>query len=522
MNKFYITTSIAYTNSVPHVGFALELLQADVLARHNRLIGKDVFFLTGTDEHGKKNAEAAEEAGLTPKQFVDQIATQYQKLTSVLNISNDDFIRTTDQKRHWPGAQKFWLKIKNSGDLYKAKYEGLYCIGHEAFIKLSELKNGVCPLHGQKPQTIEEENWFFKLTKYKEQLKNILEKGEVKIYPANKTNEALGMLEGLEDISFSRSRKDLSWGIPVPDDPESTYYVWVEALSNYISAIGYSSDSEKFKKYWPADVHLIGKDILKFHAIYWPAMLLSAGLPLPKSVFVHGFITVDGEKMSKTIGNVVDPFELIKKYGIDPVRYYLLREIPSSDDGDFSYKKLEERYNGDLANNLGNLVSRVAKLIETKLEGELVFEERFLDDEVKRRVSEAGESCEKAINEFKLHEALAKIWELFAYANVYIDENKPWRPAAEIALPLAASPLCPNGTLCQKTGINIGTGTPEHFLKTMTSLVYLIINAAKMVEPFLPETAEKIFKTFGYDKNKKDLNGLEFEVTQIEALFPRI
>ena len=494
MSKFYITTSIAYTNAPPHIGYALELVEADVLARHHRSLGDETFFLTGTDEHGAKIARAAESDGKEPQEFADSIAAKFAELAKVLNISNDFFIRTTDRANHWPGVLKIWETIKSSGDLYKGEYEGLYCVGHEAFIKKSELQNGACPDHQTKPEKIKEENFFFKLTKYKKQLKKAYEDGIIKIKPTSRTNEVLAMLEDSEDVSFSRPSKDLKWGIPVPGDDTQTIYVWADALTNYLSALGYGRNDD-FKKFWPADVHVIGKDILRFHAIIWPAMLLSAGLELPKSIFVHGFITVDGEKMSKTVGNVVDPFELVKKYGIDPVRYFLFREIPSSEDGDFSYKKLEERYNGDLANNLGNLVSRVAKLIETKLEGELDFEEKFLDGEVKRRVSEAGESCEKAIAEFKLHEALAKIWELFAYANVYVDENKPWADVGD---------------------------HPEHFLKTMTSLVYLIINATKMVEPFLPETAEKIFKTFGYDGKSKELEGYKFAVAKVESLFPRL
>ncbi len=494
MSKFYITTAISYTNAPPHIGHALELVETDVLARHHRLLGDETFFLTGTDEHGAKIARAAERDGKEPQEFTDSIAAKFAELAKVLNISNDFFIRTTDQTNHWPGVLKIWEAIKSSGDLYKGEYEGLYCVGHEAFIKKSELQDGVCSDHQTEPEKIKEENYFFKLTKYKKQLKKAYEDGIIKIKPASRTNEILAMLEDSEDISFSRPSKDLKWGIPVPEDKTQTIYVWADALTNYLSAIGYGRNDD-FKKFWPADVHVIGKDILRFHAIIWPAMILSAGLELPKSIFVHGFITADGEKMSKTIGNVIDPFELVKKYGIDPVRYYLLREIPSTEDGDFSYKKLEDRYNGDLANNLGNLVSRVAKLIETKLEGELVFEKRFLDGEIEKEVADAKDACDKKIGEFKLHEALAAIWDLLGRANRYVDDNRPWADAGD---------------------------HPEHFLKTMTTLVYLIINSAKLFQPFLPETAEKIFKTFGYDGNKKDLNGLEFEVARIEALFPRI
>lgn len=492
-NKFYITTAIPYPNGKPHVGFGLEILQADVLARYHRLRGEDVWFLTGTDEHGLKVFRSAQEEGISFQEYVDRNSAEFAKLKSVLNISYDDFIRTTNRKRHWPGAQKLWRE--NAGDIYLKEYEGLYCIGCEGFVTEKELVEGLCPEHKIKPEQVKEKNYFFRLTKYRKKIGELIKSGELKILPESRGREILNLLKDSDDFSVSRPIEKISWGIPVPDDPTQVQYVWYDALANYITAIGFGRDEENFKKWWPADIHLIGKGILRFHAIYWPAMLLAAGLPLPKSIYVHGYVSIDGEKISKSLGNVVSPEEAVSKYGIDPVRYYLLREIPSDEDGDFSYKKLEARYNGDLANNLGNLVSRVAKLIETKIEDELVFEEKFLDDEIKRRVAEAGENCEKAIAEFKLHEALAKIWELFAYANVYVDENKPWADVGD---------------------------HPEHFLKTMTSLAHLIINATKMVEPFLPETAEKIFKTFGYDGKSKELEGYKFAVVKTESLFPRI
>lgn len=480
--KFYITTSIAYTNSAPHCGYLLELLQADALARYHRTLGEKVWFLTGTDEHGKKNAAAAQAAGQTAQQFVDEIAGQFKRLAKVFNVSNDDFIRTSDRQRHWPIVVELWQKLGRAGDLYKAEYEGLYCVGHESFVKPSELINGLCPLHQTKPEVIKEENWFFKLTKYKDQLKKILSGGQLRIVPENRVKEVLQILDDLEDVSFSRPRKDLTWGIPVPGDNSQTIYVWADALINYLSA----------KNFWPADVHLIGKDILRFHAIIWPAMLLSVGLPLPRSIYVHGFITAGGKKISKSLGNVIDPFRLVKKYGVDPVRYYLLREIPSNEDGDFSETKLVERYNGDLANNLGNLVSRTAKLIETKLNGELIFEKKFLAKAVKTKIATGQAAYEKYIADFKLHEALGQVWELFTYANGYIDANKPW----------AAT-------------------DPAHLLKTLTGAAALLTVGAKLLWPFLPETAEKIFKIFGQDKPIKDLRDVKFRVTKTVPLFPK-
>lgn len=497
VNKFYITTPIYYVNSKAHIGHAFTSVVADVLARYHRQLGDDTFFLTGVDEHGAKIARAAEAAGMAPHEFTGKMSELFKHLSPAINISNDYFIRTTDQEIHWPGVFKIWGVLEAKGDLYKGEYKGLYCVGHEAFIKKSELKDGVCSDHQTKPEKIKEENYFFKLSKYKKRIKKAYESGAIVIKPASRTNEVLAMLKDSEDVSFSRPSKDLKWGIPVPGDETQKIYVWADALTNYLSAIGYGRN-ENWGKFWPADVHVIGKDILRFHAIIWPAMLLSAGLELPRSLFVHGFITVEGQKMSKTIGNVVDPVELVKKYGIDPVRYYLLREIPSTEDGDFSYRKLKDRYNGDLANNLGNLVSRVAKLIETKLEGELNFDNKFLDKEVNQKITTTGEAYRKSIEEFKLHEALTHIWGLFTFANAYIDENKPW---ADIAR------------------------HPEHFLQTLTSVIAVIINGAKLLEPFLPETTEKICGTFGFKLFAGDINklgGQKFVVTKTESLFPRL
>jgi len=493
VNKFYITTPIFYVNDKPHIGHAFTMVAADVLARYHRALGDETFLLTGTDEHGAKIAKAAQKHNESPREFADKISSSFSGLAKGLNISNNFFIRTTDKKNHWPGVVKIWEAIKSKGDLYEDEYEGLYCVGHEAFMKKSDLRDGICPDHQTEPEKIKEKNIFFKISKYKNEIKKAYESGAIVIRPASRTNEVLAMLEDSEDLSFSRPRSDLKWGIPVPGDETQTIYVWADALTNYLSAIGYGRD-EEWHKWWPADSHVIGKDILRFHGIIWPAMLLSAGLELPKSLLVHGFITVENQKMSKTIGNVIDPNILIEKYGIDPVRYYLLREIPSTEDGDFSYKKLEDRYNGDLANNLGNLVSRVAKLIETKLDGELNFDDKFLGGEVASKISETEEKHRKAIDDFRLHESLSQIWELFGFANAYIDTHKPWEADQE----------------------------PGHLLKTITSVMAIIIKGSRWLEPFLPETAVKIFEAFGFDGKTKDLNGQKFEVIKVESLFPRL
>lgn len=496
-NKFYITTAILYTNGPPHIGFAFELVLADVLARYHRLLGEDTHFLTGTDEHGATVVKGAEKARKNVNEFVDEMADKTLNLTKVLNISNDDFIRTSDQVRHWPAAQKIWQTLADAGDLYKKNYEGLYCVGHEAFMKKSDLVDGICPLHKTEPEKVEEENWFFKLTKYKKEVKKKIESGEMKIVPETRKQEILNLIDDAEDVSFSRPSKDLKWGIPVPGDPTQTEYVWCDALTNYISALGYGRNEEKMD-YWPADVHLVGKDILRFHAMIWPAMLLSAGLPLPKAIYVHGFITVDGEKMSKTIGNVVDPFDVVQKYGAEVVRYFLLREIPSGDDGDFSYKKLEERYSGDLANGLGNLVQRVVTLIENNLDGELIYNEEIITQNRKETVDFwLRESVyDKNIENFELHRAVESIWLNIANSNRYIDEEKPWTQVG---------------------------GNPKEFLKTMTTLVLAIHHIAWRLQPFMPETADKIAKIFGDDLSNKEIpEDYKFIVKKGEGLFPRL
>ncbi|HEY4484490.1 MAG TPA: class I tRNA ligase family protein [Candidatus Paceibacterota bacterium] len=524
--KFYITTSIAYVNASPHVGYALELLQADALARYNFLLGKETYFLTGTDEHGAKIAKVAEAEGKDKQKFVDEVAAKFQLLADTLNISNNDFIRTSDQKRHWPAVQKIWKKLEESGDLYRAKYKGLYCVGHEAFMKPSELKDGECVLHKQKPEVVEEENWFFKLGKYKKRIKEAIENQEMKILPEHRQKEVLNLLDDAEDVSFSRPSKDLQWGVPVPGDETSTMYVWSDALINYISAIGYFDETEQFEKLWPADVHLIGKDILRFHAMIWPAMLLSAGLPLPKAIYVHGFINVDGQKMSKTIGNVIDPFALVEKYGVEPVRYFLLREIPSGEDGDFSYKKLEERYQSDLANGLGNLVQRVLTLVEGNMLGELNYRANLEDKGVLEALKKARESYGENIENFKLHEALGDVFSLVNFANGYVNQHKPWELAAPVPkLPFVETKsqkgkrdMLPEGKVIS------AAGRPDHFLEVMTNLTLAVLNISFLIYPFMPQTAEKILKSFGWglERGLTELDHQKLVIKKGEVLFPRL
>ncbi|OGC59682.1 methionine--tRNA ligase [candidate division WWE3 bacterium RIFCSPLOWO2_01_FULL_53_14] len=469
-NRFYVTTAIPYVNAAPHIGFALEIVQADAIARYHRLIGDDTFFLTGTDENALKNVQSAEKAGVPVKKFVDRNSQRFEDLKGALNLSFDDFIRTTEE-RHVKGAQKLWQAC-DPDDIYKKGYRGLYCIGCEQFYTEKELVEGKCPEHGTVPETVEEENYFFKLSGYQEQLIKLIESDELKIIPATRKNEVLSFIKGgLEDFSISRSNKRAKgWGVPVPGDESQVAFVWFDALSNYINALGYANDGEKFKKYWlenPNRTHVIGKGIIRFHAVYWPAMLLSAGISLPTEIFVHGYLTVDGQKISKSLGNVIDPFALVEKYGTDPVRYYLLAKFSPFEDGDFSEAKLKETYNSDLANGLGNLVSRVAKLAEGK--------------EIGDQESEIGkEKYEEALKNFRFDEALAVIWSKLSELDKYVNENKPW----------------------EKQG-----GALD---KDLQYLISSILSLNFLLEPFLPETAEKI---------KKQFSG---KISPAAPLFPRL
>ena len=471
--KFFITTSIAYVNAPPHLGFALESIQADVIARYHRGIGDSVFFQTGTDEHGIKILRAAQEAEDAPQLFVDKIAERFRELKQALNLSWDVFVRTTDKERHWPQVFKIWKELEANGDLYKKIYEGLYCVGCESFKTKKDLVEGKCPIHKKEPEVIREENWFFRLSKYEDELKNVIESDLLGIVPEFRKNEVLSFLgEGLEDISLSRPRKDLPWGIPVPGDDSQTMYVWADALTNYID----------YPEHWPADVHLIGKDILRFHAVIWPAMLLAAKLPLPKRIFAHGFITLDGHKISKSLGNTVDPFELIKKYGADPVRYYLLREIPSGEDGDFSIAKFEERYNGDLANGLGNFSARVLTLASKS--GDI--SSGIVEKDVEEKIRAAKETIHVKIEDFRLHEAIGAVWDMISFGDKYVNKHKVWEIKNE-----------------------------NEKRSKIFNLIVLLDNIGALLEPFLPETATKI-------KNSIVWDGGNMNVKKGENLFPRL
>ncbi|TSC84592.1 MAG: methionyl-tRNA synthetase [Parcubacteria group bacterium Gr01-1014_17] len=369
-NVSYITTPIFYPNAKPHLGHAYTATLADIFARHRRLSGDEVYLLTGVDENTEKVVRAAIAVGQDTKSYLDGVVSAFTDLFSAqkLNISYDQFIRTSNEKVHWPGAQAMWQKLVDAGDIYPASYDGFYCVGHEAFVTEKDLIDGKCPDHNEAPEHLKETNYFFRLSKYTDEIKKRIESNELEIIPAARKNEILALLEqGLQDVSFSRPTGKVSVGIPVPGDSTQKMYVWCDALTNYISALGYGRDDWLFRKFWydGADtLHIIGKDILRFHAGIWPGMLLSAGLPLPKKILVHGFITSGGKKMSKTLGNVIDPDVLIAEYGGEAVRYFLARHISPFEDGDITLEMFKNAYNADLANGLGNLVSRIMKMAE--------------------------------------------------------------------------------------------------------------------------------------------------------------
>jgi methionyl-tRNA synthetase len=480
--NFYITTAIPYVNAPPHIGFALELVQTDVIARYHRFLGKETFFLTGTDENAQKNALAAEKLGVKVKDLVDKNAELFIKLTKKLNISNDDFIRTTDKERHWVGARKLWELCEKNGDIYKKKYSGFYCVGCEAFVTEKDLVDGVCPEHKKEPEKIVEENYFFRLSRYQKELERIIENDEIKIIPESRKNEVLSFIEeGLEDFSISRPTARMKgWGITVPNDESQTIYVWFDALANYITAVGFGWDEKKFKKHWPADVHVIGKGITRFHAVYWPAMLLSAGLDLPKSLLVHSYVTVNGQKISKSLGNVVDPFEIANKYGVDQLRYYLIRDIPVFADGDFNERILIERVNNELVSKFSNLLYRITSFIQRNFDGKVPQarvnkrERDAFDEEVERFL--------KLMDEYRLNEALLVLMGLADRINKYFQEEKPWETIKS------------DRKRCEET------------LKTSVELVK---DLCLLIYSFIPESAERALRMVKCEKIERSSLGKE-------------
>ena len=502
--KFYLTTPIYYVNAAPHIGSAYPTIAADVLARWHRAQGDDTFFLTGTDEHGAKIAAAAAEAGKAPQAFADEISQQFASCWSALNIKPDDFIRTT-AARHKEAVGLFLRKLKDSGQLYEGEYEGLYCVGHEAFIKEADVVNGRCPDHQTKPELLKEKNWFFKLSAYGEEIQKKIESGEFIIAPASRRNEVLAFIErGLEDIAISRP--NVKWGIPLPWDKNQTVYVWVEALFNYCSAIGYSQSfsppargvdqegvgaiSEKgFDYWWPADLHLVGKDIIKFHCVIWPALLLAVDLPLPKKVFAHGFFTINGQKISKSLGNAIDPVTLAEEYGADALRYFILRDIPFGADGDFSHQRLLDRYNADLANGLGNLVSRALNMMEQYGISPPDFAKASSGKPAPEGATPAvasGESRVGAVVDTHLKnlafdKALEAIWQEIAQADELIEQKKPWE-LAKLSPPARGGDPAESGR----------GGGREELEGVLVGLYNSLCTVNTALAPFMPEAHAKL------------------------------
>lgn len=455
----FVSTAIPYVNAAPHIGHALEYVQADVLARYYRQRDYQVFFSSGADENALKTVQSAEKENLTPQQIADKYAQPFEAFKVLLNISYDRFIRTS-QPFHHHGSAEFWNRCQ--ADIYKKDYEGLYCVGCEEFKLPKDLDaEGNCPDHKKKPDLVKETNYFFNLKKYQTYLEELISSNTLKITPDERKNEVLSFIRGgLEDFSISRSKERAKgWGIPVPDDPDQYMYVWFDALLNYITTLGFPDETGDYKTFWadnPNRFHVIGKGISRFHAIYWPAMLKSAGLPVPTQEFVHGYITVNGEKISKSLGNVISPTEVVEKYGVDPVRYYLLKEIHPFQDGDFSFDRFEEVYNADLANGLGNLVQRVAKLCE----------KHSLVAPASITASNYNPEIAKHLEQFEFHLALEKVWKLIQTADRFVNDHKPWTLDTEAATPV------------------------------LTQLILDLQTIATQLKPFLPKTADRILETF--------------------------
>ncbi|HYH11802.1 MAG TPA: methionine--tRNA ligase [Thermomicrobiales bacterium] len=516
--RYYITTSIPYVNGDPHIGFALEAIQCDVLARYHRQRGYDTRFLSGTDENALTNVQAAEREGIGIRELVDRNAPRFEALRDPLRLTFDDFIRTSVDPRHHPGAQKLWRTMADNGDIYSRHYEGLYCVRCERFYKPEELIDERCPIHGTEPERVDEENYFFRLSAYEDRLRDLITSNEMLVQPEHRREEMLSFInQGLEDFSISRQAgRGHGWGVPVPDDPNQVMYVWVDALSNYITALDYVEDGELFERYWlhnPNRVHVVGKDIIRFHVIYWPAMLLAAKLPPPSVVNVHEFLTHDGEKMSKSRGNVVDPVRLVDQYGVDAVRYWLLRDMPRTSDGDFSYQRLENRYNTDLANDLGNLTNRTVGMLHRYRKGVVpsAVEAAQADSALRDIADTIPDRIERALARFDFREALAPVQELVTAANRYVDDRKPWE--------------------LNKAAKNGDEGAARQIDTVLANLVESLRLLSIHLEPFIPDGASRIAEqlNLGSDQASGDTTSIAWgdalagvTLPKASPIFPRI
>ena len=512
---FYITTAISYVNGSPHLGHAYEQILTDTMARHMRLDGRDVMFLTGTDEHGQKVAKTAEKNNMEPKTFCDQVAAEFVAMTDQLNISNDDFIRTTEP-RHYEASQAIWKAIQtnNPDDIYLGKYNGWYSVRDEAYFTESELTEGedtegnkykLAPT-GAPVEWVEESSYFFRLSAYGDKLLELYDSHPEFIAPESRRNEIKSFVKsGLQDISISRT--NFKWGVPVPDDEDHVMYVWLDALTNYITGVGYpDTESDSYKKHWPADIHVIGKDIIRFHCIYWPAFLMAANLELPKQVFAHGFINVNGAKMSKSVGNVIAPQDLIDAYGLDATRYLLMREVPHGQDGNFSHEYAIQRINSDLANGLGNLVQRSLSMIYKNCDGQIPTPNDFNDDD-KKLLNHAYERVLPVVQEegakMRFNRVLEAIWKLVIDANGYVDAQAPWALKKE---------------------------DPERMKTVLYVLAETIRCLGILVQSVVPDSADKILNALSIDEKERYYSNLsgsfkvkyELDIDKPEGIFPRL
>lgn len=504
--SFYITTPIYYVNDVPHIGHAYTTCAADVLARFHRMRGERVLFSTGTDEHGQKIARAAQDAGLTPQELVDRVVLRFQDLWKRMHISHDVFIRTTDPE-HERTVQSFFLLLKEKGYIYKGEYEGWYCVPCETFWTEAQLEGRlVCPDCGRPLERLREESYFFALSKFTEPLLRYLDEHPDFVMPESRFNEIYSFVKGgLKDQSISRL--GVRWGIPVPGDPNHTIYVWFDALINYLTVVGFGRDRELFETFWPSAHHLVGKDILRFHAVLWPSILLAAGLPLPRRVFAHGWWTVEGEKMSKSKGNVVDPLEVIARFGVDRFRYFLMREVSFGLDGDFSERAFVERSNADLSDNFGNLIHRTLNMVWKYRNGRVARPSQYEDREWEELLQEVRERFFTFMDRFAFSQALGEIWRLVHFGNRYLDQKAPWRMAKDPDLG-----------------------------EELDRVLYRLLDCGRILGvflfPFMPETATRLLQYLGVEEILRDRNPLAlcdwgkgpsvFSVAQPEPLFPRL